>query len=241
MPIAAVEPTTPAPPRATIELSPEYEDEGTEETMSQATATAIRRADAPTLVAVGDQPEAAQMLRALHEHVERQFQAYEDAEGSHVRQHRAVTAIARALAMHVTVEDELVYPALRAQTGRHDGEVERQLQQDHVLDLLLVELGGMIPAERGYDAKVRVVMQVFRQHARDAEELVESELRRRMDPRERLALGQRLRERIAQLEGPAHREGSARREGSAQREHRPDAVARRWRPRRRSRSGAGRS
>jgi iron-sulfur cluster repair protein YtfE (RIC family) len=143
-----VEPTTPGLLRATIELSPEHEDERTEGTMSRATATAIRRVDAPTLVAVDDQPEAAKMLEALHEHVERQFQAYEDAEGSQVRQHRAVTAIARALATHVTVEDELVYPALRAQTGRHDGEVERQLQQDHVLDLLLVELGGMIPAER---------------------------------------------------------------------------------------------
>jgi hypothetical protein len=228
-----VEPTTAAPSRATIEVSPEHENEGTEDTMSQATATTIRRADAPTLVPVGDQPEAAHMLRALHEHVERQFQAYEDAEGSHIRQHRAVTAIGRALAIHVAVEDELVYPALRAQTGRHDGEVERQLQQDHVLDLLLVELGGMIPAERGYDAKVRVLMQVFRQHVRDAEELVEPELRRRMDPRQRVALGQRLRERIAQLEG------SGQREGSRQREHRPDAIARRWRPRRRSRAGAG--
>jgi hypothetical protein len=82
---------------------------------------------------------------------------------------------------------------------------------------------------------VRVLMQVFRQHARDAEELVEPELRRRIDPRERVALGQRLRERIAQLDG------AGRREASRQREHRSDAVARRWRPRRRSRAGAGRS
>ncbi len=171
--------------------------------MSQATVTAIpraQRADIPTLVPVDTAPDAGQMLVALHERVERQFRAYEDAEGSHVRQRRAVAAIARVLATHVTVEDELVYPALRAQTGRHDGEVERQLQQDHVLDLLLVELGGMIPAERGYDAKVRVLMQFFRQHAHDAQALVAPELHRRMDPAEREVLARRLLERIGELE-----------------------------------------
>jgi hypothetical protein len=36
----------------------------------------------------------------------------------------------------------------------------------------MVELGGMVPADRGYDGKVRALMQVFRQHAHDAEELI---------------------------------------------------------------------
>jgi hypothetical protein len=174
--------------------------------MSQATATTIHRepgADSPTLVRVdaGAAVDAGRMLQALHERVERQFQAYEAAEGSHPRQHRAVRAIGRALATHVAVEDELLYPALRAQTGRHDGEVERQRQQDHVLDLLLVELGGMIPSERGYDAKVRVLMDIFRQHARDAEALMVPELRRRLGPAEHELLGRRLLDRVGQLEG----------------------------------------
>ncbi len=175
--------------------------------MSQATAAAIPRAGpagapAPTLVPVD--VDAARVLVALHDRVERQFDAYEAAEGSHARQHRAVHAIARALATHVAVEDELVYPAVRARTGRHDGETERQLQQDHLLDLLLVELGGMIPADRGYDAKVRVLTQVFRQHARDAEALVVPELRR-LDPAERELLGLQVLERVGQLEGRPRR------------------------------------
>jgi hemerythrin superfamily protein len=173
--------------------------------MSQAIATTIpraRRADAPALVAVDDGAavDAGQLLKELHERVERQFRAYEAAEGSHPRQRRALRAIARALATHVTVEDELLYPALRARTGRHDGEVERQRQQDHVLDLLLVELGGMVPSERGYDAKVRVLMQIFQQHARDAEALVIPELRR-LGPPGHQQLRRRLLERVGQLEG----------------------------------------
>ncbi len=179
--------------------------------MSQATAATTiaptRPAGAPILVPVDTDAavDAGRILVALHQRVERQFQAYEAAEGAHARQHRAMRAIAQALATHVTVEDELVYPALRAQTGRHDSEIEHQLQQDHLLDLLLVELGGMIPADRGYHGKVSVLMEVFRQHARDAEGLVVPELHRRLDPTEREMLGQRLLERAGQLESRPRR------------------------------------
>lgn len=145
--------------------------------------------------------DAARMLVALHERVERQFEAYEAAEGAVARRHRAVAAIAAALATHVAVEDELLYPALAERTGRHDPEIERQLQQDHLLDLVMVELGGMVPSDRGYDAKVGVLMQVFRQHARDAEALLVPELRRRLGPAERELLGRRVLERVGQLEG----------------------------------------
>jgi hemerythrin superfamily protein len=145
--------------------------------------------------------DAASMLVALHERVERQFAAYEAAEGSHPRQYQAVGTINQALATHVTLEDELLYPALRAHTAHHDDEVDRQLEQDHLLDVVLVELGGMAPADRRYDAKVRLLMQLFRQHVRDAEALLVPELRRRLDPAEREQLGQRLLERIGQLEG----------------------------------------
>jgi hypothetical protein len=145
--------------------------------------------------------DAARMVVALHERVERQLQAYEAAEGSVAGRHRAVGAIARALATHVAVEDELLYPPRAPPPAPHDPEIERQLQQDHLLDLVMVELGGMVPSDRGYDGKVRVLMQVFRQHARDAEALLLPELRRRLDPAERELLGRRLLERVGQLEG----------------------------------------
>jgi Hemerythrin HHE cation binding domain len=163
----------------------------------------IRRRQAAVLApTTGPRPaDAARLLDALHERVERAFQAYEAAEGSHRARYRAVQAMATALATHVAVEDELLYPALRGHTGRHDAEIERQLQQDHLLDLVMVELGGMLPSDRGYDGKVRVLMQVFRQHARDAEGLLLPELRRRLGPAERELLGRRVLERVAQLEG----------------------------------------
>lgn len=165
----------------------------------------IRRTSRSALIPVDVDAavDGPRMLMAIHERVERQFAAYEDAEGSHARQHHALRAIGAVLATHVALEDELLYPALQAQTARHDDEIEQQLQQDHVLDLILVELGGMMPSDPGYDGKVRVLMQLFRQHARDAEGLLVPELRRRLDPAEREVLGRRLLERVASLEGRA--------------------------------------
>jgi hypothetical protein len=149
--------------------------------------------------------DAARMLAALHERVERQFDAYEAAEGSPAARYRAVGAVATALATHVAVEDELLYPALADRSGRHAAEIERQLQQDHLLDLVMVELGGMAPTDRGYDAKVRVLMQVFRQHARDAEALVAEDLAGSFTPAEREQLGLAMLERVGQLEGRPRR------------------------------------
>ena len=174
--------------------------------LSQAHATTLdpgpeRAARTLRPVEVDTAADVARMLVALHERVERQFEAYEAAEGSHAVRSRAVAAVARALATHVAVEDELLYPALSDRTGRHDAEIERQLQQDHLLDLVMVELGGMLPADRGYDGKVRVLMQVFRQHARDAETLIGHDLRRHLGPVERERLGLRMLERVGQLEG----------------------------------------
>ena len=177
---------------------------------SQAHATTldpgpVREARALRPVDVDAAADAARMLVALHERVERQFEAYEAAEGSHTVRSRAVAALATALATHVAVEDELLYPTLQAHTGRHDAEIERQLAQDHLLDLVMVELGGMVPTDPGYDGKVRVLMQVFRQHARDAEGLLLPELGRRLGPAERELLGRRVLERVGQLEGRPRR------------------------------------
>jgi hemerythrin superfamily protein len=168
-----------------------------------------RRNGTATLVpvAVDTVVDAASMLVALHGRVERQFALYEQAEGNQHKQYRLMRAIGTALATHVALEDELLYPALRAQTANYDSEIERQLEQDHLLDVIMVELGGMIPADEHFDAKIRVLMQVFRQHARDSETLLLPELRQRLDPGEREQLSHRLLERLGQLESRAWRRG----------------------------------
>src|SRR6266545_2087824 len=58
-----------------------------------------RRRDRSALVPVDIDAavDGPRMLMAIHERVERQFAAYEDAEGSYARQHRALRAIGAVL------------------------------------------------------------------------------------------------------------------------------------------------
>jgi hypothetical protein len=143
--------------------------------------------------------DAGNALIDLHVAAERAFAGYDAAEGSHRGRFHAVRAISNALAVHHAVEQELVYPALRERTARHDGLIDRQVEQGHLLDLLLVELGRMLPSEPRYDAKVGLLVELFRQHVRDQETTLLPELRRRLDDDEREQLGAEVTDRARRL------------------------------------------
>src|SRR6266545_5093441 len=128
-------------------------------------------------------PDPGSVLIDLHVDAERAFARYDAAEGSHRGRFQAVRAIANALAVHHTVEQELIHPALRERTARHDGLIDREVEQGHLLNLLLIELGRMLPSEPRYDAKVGMLL----------------ELRRRLDDDERDRLGAAAAERADRL------------------------------------------
>jgi hypothetical protein len=148
--------------------------------------------------------DASAVIVEAHAELERLFAAYEGADGGATGRSRIFEAIAGALRVHGTVEGDLLYPALQAQTCRYDGEIRRQ--QAHLLDLLAVELAAMVPADPRYDAKVQVLQQVFRLHVRDEEALILPEVRRRLSPPDREELGRSLLERTRELTSrPRHR------------------------------------
>jgi hypothetical protein len=150
--------------------------------------------------------DASAVIVEAHAELERLFAAYEGADGGATGRSRIFEAIAGALRVHGTVEGDLLYPALQAQTCRYDGEIRRQLEQAHLLDLLAVELAAMVPGDPRYDAKVQVLQQVFRLHVRDEEALILPEVRRRLSPPDREQLGRSLLERTRELTSrPRHR------------------------------------
>ena len=143
--------------------------------------------------------DASAVIVEAHAELERLFAAFEGADGGATARSRTLCAIAGALRVHEMVEGELLYPALQAQTCRYDGEIRRQLEQAHVLDLLAAELAAMVPADPRYDAKVQVLQQIFRLHVRDEEALILPEVRRRLSPPDREALGRSLLARTREL------------------------------------------
>ena len=160
--------------------------------------------------------DVSAVIVEAHAELERLFAAYEGAGGGTTARGRTLGAIdlltelnriGGALGVHETVEGELLYPALQAQTSRFDGDIRRQLEQARLLDLLAVELAAMVPTDPSYDAKVQVLQQVFRLHVRDEEALILPEVRRRLSPSDRQELGRSLMERTRQLSGRPRRAG----------------------------------
>ena len=151
--------------------------------------------------------DVSAVIVEAHAELERLFAAYEGADGGTTARGRTLGAIAGALGVHETVEAELLYPALQAQTSRFDGDIRRQLEQARLLDPLALELAAMVPTDPSYDAKVQVLQQVFRLHVRDEETLILPEVRRRLGPSDRQQLGRSLMERTRQLTGRPRRAG----------------------------------
>ena len=145
--------------------------------------------------------DASAVIVEAHAELERLFAAYEGTDGGATARRRTLGAIAGALGVHATLEGEVLYPALQAQTSRYDGDIRRQLEQAHLLDLLAVELAAMVPTDPCYDAKVQVLQQVFRLHVRDEEAVILPEVRRRLSADDRRQLGIALLERAEQLSG----------------------------------------
>jgi hypothetical protein len=145
--------------------------------------------------------DATTVIIHNHAEVERAFAEFDRAEGSRSASYRAMLRISDALAAHTALEQELLWPAVQDLTGRHDDEIDRQLELSHLLDVVLIELGTTTPADRRFAAKLEIALDLFRVHARATELQLLPELRRRLDDDAGARLGAELARRERRLAG----------------------------------------
>ena len=70
--------------------------------------------------------------------------------------------------MHAKLEEELIYPAIRAAIGDEDL-MDEALEEHHVVHGLLGELKKMTPSDERYDAKFTVLAENVRHHIKEEE------------------------------------------------------------------------
>jgi hypothetical protein len=110
--------------------------------------------------------DAFEMLQDDHKRMREYFQEYEKAEDNTVKRRIAQDALLE-LEVHTALEEELIYPAMRAQdTSATDQAVENH----HVIKILIGELKKMIPGDSHFDAKFRVLAQIAVRHFDEEEE-----------------------------------------------------------------------
>jgi hemerythrin superfamily protein len=107
------------------------------------------------------------MLRKDHKKVKGLFEEFEQAEDATTKQRIVETALME-LEVHSKLEEELIYPAIRAEVDDEDL-MDEALEEHHVVHGLLGELKKMKASDERYDAKFTVLAENVRHHIKEEE------------------------------------------------------------------------
>jgi hemerythrin-like domain-containing protein len=114
--------------------------------------------------------DAIVLLKDEHKEIRREFRAYErttDTESA--KRGEVADRIIGLLTAHTYIENEVMYPRVRALVPALEHDVLQSYEEHHVADLLVSEIAGMEPYEERFDAKMSVLIENV-QHHMDEEE-----------------------------------------------------------------------
>lgn len=136
--------------------------------------------------------DASQLIQRDHREVEKLFKEFERADRAqeHERKGEVVRELVRELSVHAVVEEQFVYPALRAAGG--DERVLDALEEHHAVKLTLEELESMPPRHPRLAAKVRLLAENVRRHVAEEERELLPLLERTLDDARRRELAELL-------------------------------------------------
>jgi hemerythrin superfamily protein len=123
--------------------------------------------------------DAVSVLEGDHRSVEELFRRFEGSRDP-AEQGRLFRRISRELSIHAAVEEQLVYPRLRAvlERGAREPEVLAALEEHHVAKVALAEIGALPPTHPRFEAKVHVLVANVRGHVAEEERALFPALRR---------------------------------------------------------------
>jgi hemerythrin superfamily protein len=109
--------------------------------------------------------DAIGLLKADHQEVERLCRAFEKA-GPRARAAKAalVGKILDTLAVHAVLEEQVLYPVVRAEMTEASDYVLDCLEEHHVVAGMRKEIAALSPDHERFDPKVRVLMEIVRYH-----------------------------------------------------------------------------
>ena len=115
----------------------------------------------------GDAQDVLQILADDHEKVKSLFQEFEEAEDSKTKQ-RICEETLLELKVHAQLEEEVFYPAVRAEMEEEDI-MDEAVEEHHVAKMLISELEDMSSDDDQFDAKFTVLGEVIDHHVQEEE------------------------------------------------------------------------
>ncbi|HEX4062887.1 MAG TPA: hemerythrin domain-containing protein [Streptosporangiaceae bacterium] len=111
------------------------------------------------------------MLKADHKEIRRLFREFQQASDRAVKtKAKLVQQILRLLTVHTYIENEIMYPRVRALLPQLEDDVLESYEEHHVADVLCAELAAMSADAERFDAKTTVLIESVTHHIEEEEQ-----------------------------------------------------------------------
>ena len=115
--------------------------------------------------------DAIVLLKDDHKEIRKLFRAFEKAgHDAFVAKGRLVDRIIELLTVHTYLENEVMYPRVRALLPELEDDVLESYEEHHVADVLVMELSAMKPDNERFTAKTTVLIENVEHHMAEEEE-----------------------------------------------------------------------
>ena len=115
--------------------------------------------------------DAIVLLKDEHQEIRRAFRAFEKAgENARVRKGQLFDRIIALLTRHTYIENEVMYPRVRALLPDLEDDILESYEEHHVADVLVMELHQMTPKDERFEAKTTVLIENVTHHMDEEEQ-----------------------------------------------------------------------
>jgi hemerythrin-like domain-containing protein len=116
--------------------------------------------------------DAIVLLKDEHKEIRKAFRAFENAgDRAEVTKGRLVDRIIELLTIHTYLENEVMYPRVRALLPEVEDDVLESYEEHHVADVLVLELSIMKPSDERFTAKTTVLIENVEHHMEEEEQV----------------------------------------------------------------------
>ena len=115
--------------------------------------------------------DAIVLLKNDHKEIRRVFRDFQAAgENATTRKGQLVDKIIELLTVHTYIENEVMYPRVRALLPDLEGDILESYEEHHVADVLVMELSALAPDHERFDAKTTVLIENVTHHMDEEEQ-----------------------------------------------------------------------
>ena len=115
--------------------------------------------------------DAIVLLKQDHQEIRRVFRDFEGAgENATKRKGQLVDKMIELLTVHTYIENEVMYPRVRALLPDLEDDVLESYEEHHVADVLVMELSSMSASDERFTAKTSVLIENVTHHMQEEED-----------------------------------------------------------------------